>query len=183
MNWFSTTLIKSLLCLGLHTCLFYFSPSYFSFYLILSLLLLNIFFISFIKYKSDIFRSRFLRKQYRPSCTLLVTVYSLELSITTIFYYYNTNIICIILNYSILGISYIYRNSRGRKTSPLERNEEFFKIAFLTENYEVNDKIIKKGEVVQIVDKKGENVLIRNSTGQKYIIPSKIVNDDIDLIL
>ncbi|KAK6089355.1 hypothetical protein P3W45_001678 [Vairimorpha bombi] len=188
MNIYVTTLTKTVLTLIIQSLTLYSVEEYCKLDILLISLqvIYNTLIIGYTKYKNDIYRSRFLRKNYRPSMVFILSSLVLESVIVFIFYfkvqYYKTGI----FNLFLILCSYVpgMVSTSGRKTTPLVSNEEFFKIAFLINNFIDKDRvIIKKGEVVQILDKKGEMIMVRNSEGQIFTIPSKLVNDDIDLVI
>lgn len=183
MNLYTSTTIKTLLCLLLQTYVIYNDSKKACMLIMGFLVLYNAIFLVYIKYKSDVFRTRFLRKHYRPSCTFLIPFYLIEVIITGLFYWFTYNHI-IIVNYIILLVAYLFKIPKRRKTIPLEPSGEFFKIAFLLQDYlENNEVVLRRGDVVQILEKKGENIIVRSSRGNKYTISGLLINDDIDLVI
>lgn len=133
------------------------------------------------------YRTTFLRKTYKPSTKLLWCLFGVETVLVLAFFsivqslYWLMGIELLIL--FIIDFLLFYQHS-SRKTVQLEKNEEFFKICFLQDDYREEGVLcLRKGELVQIVDKKGDKIEVRRSDGTKFLIPLQIVDDKLDLYL
>lgn len=137
--------------------------------------------------RSEQYRTTFLRKTYKPSTRLLSFVFTVEIMLTIGFYamigdnwlYMGIQLLFLV----VIDFLLFYHHS-SRKTVQLEKNEEFFKICFLQQDYKEESVLcLKKGELVQVVDKRGEKIEVRRSDGKKFIVPLSIVDDKLDLYL
>ncbi|KAF9761579.1 hypothetical protein NGRA_2549 [Nosema granulosis] len=137
--------------------------------------------------RSEQYRTTFLRKTYKPSTRLLFFLFFIEFASLIAFYLmvreYIWFILILVFILIIVDFLLFYQHS-SRKTVQLEKNEEFFKICFLQQDYrEENVLCLRRGELVQVVDKKGDKIEVRRSDGKKFLIPQDIVDDKLDLYL